>query len=365
MEMQKLIDLYEERKAEKEKIIRSFFIEKTKPFLFMQTPPGNVWGRCNAIDEIYLNNIKYFEDCLLNKSTDTLPYLEPWIGVGVYANAFGCEYLWREDNAPDTHYKYHKIEEVKNIDYPDWRKALLTKMVIDCINYFNDKTGGKLPIVLTDTQSPYDTATLILETTEFFTGCYMHEEIIHGFMQKITDLVIEFSKVQMDAIGSSALVRPGHIFPAMPWMKGIALSDDNIAVASPDINESIAMPYNQQVADAFGRLAVHSCGTWSHTMPIYKNIKGLMMIDCAVDLACDPNPNNPADVRDALRGSGVIAKVRMGNDFGKIEKILKDLVVPDLQLIVQVDYDEKNKEELYKRTTGLLEKLYAKSAVEV
>jgi hypothetical protein len=363
MEINKLIDLYEERKVEKEKNIRNFFTDKTKPFLVMQTPPGNVWGRCNTIEEIYANNIKYFKDCLLNQFTDTLPYLEPWIGVGVYANAFGCEYLWREDNAPDTHYKYHKIDEVKNIGYPDWRKAPLMKMVIDCINHFNDKTKGKLPIVLTDTQSPFDTATLILETTEFFTSCYMNEEIIRDFMQKITNLIIEFSKEQMLAIGESALVRPGHIFPAMPWMKGIALSDDNIAVASPDINESIAMPFNQQIADAFDGLAVHSCGPWAHTMSIYKNIKGLMMIDCAVDLPCDPNPNKPSDVRNAMSGSGVVTKVRMGNDLKQIEKILKDLIVPDLQVIVQVEYDEGRKEEIYKRTTGLLEKLYEKASV--
>ncbi len=359
MEMQKLIDLFEITKSEKEPVVLDFFANK-KPFLVMQSPPGDIWGRCNTIEEIYENNIRYFAKCLQNPYTDTLPYLEPWIGVGVYANAFGCKYLWRDDNAPDTHYCYHKIEDVKNIENPDWRKSPLMKMVIDCIHYFNEKTRGVLPIVLTDTQSPYDTATLILDTTEFFTACYTDQEVVMDFLQKITNLVIEFSKEQMKAIGMPALVQPGHIFPASSQLKGIALSDDNVAVASPDINESIAMPFNQQIADAFGGLAVHSCGNWGHTMPIYKNIRGLFMIDCALGSECDPNPNSPAAVRDALRGSGVIAKVRVGSDMIEIEKILGQLIVPDLQTIVQIEYVEGKSQENYKKVTGLLERFYAR-----
>jgi len=141
MEMQKVVDLFEKRREEKEKKLKDFFVEKQRPFLLMQSPSGDIWGRCNTVEEIYRNNIGYFEKCLQNEHTDILPYLEPWIGVGIYANAFGCEYLWREDNAPDTHYKYHKIEDVKAIEYPDWRKSPLMKMVIDTINYFNDKTN--------------------------------------------------------------------------------------------------------------------------------------------------------------------------------------------------------------------------------
>ena len=239
------------------------------------------------------------------------------------------------------------------------------RMVIDCINNFKEKTQGKLPIVYTDTQSPFDTATLVLDASEFFSACYTDEETVMQFMQTITDLTIEFSKEQMQAIGSDCLVKPGHIFPASTKLRGIALSDDNIAVASPDINERVAMPFNQQIADVFGGLAVHSCGNWSHTMPIYKNLQGLYMIDCALSLECDPNPNAPALVREGLRGSDVIAKVRVGKDMANVEKILNDLIVPDLHTIVQIEYEEGIAGENYKRINGMLEELYARKEVLV
>jgi len=360
-EIEKLADLYERRKEERENKLRLFFLEKTQPFLVIQSPPGNIWGRCNSIEEIYRNNLVYFYDYLMNDYTDDLPYLEPWMGVGVYASAFGCEYLWREDNAPDTYYRYHHLEEIKNISYPEWRSSPVMKQIVDCIVYFNEHTRGKLPIVFTDTQSPFDTATLILETTEFFTGCYTDPGVICNFLQLITNLIIEFSNIQQSLAGECR-VYPGHIFPSMRWLKGIAVSDDNVAVSSVDINETIAMPFLQQLSDSFGGIAIHSCGNWSLTMNVYKQIKGLFMIDCAVDEACDPNPNDPVAVRNALAGSGIIAKVRMGKNLDKIAHILEKLVCKDLQLIVQLDYDEQHHADLYQHTVNLLEELYEKNS---
>ena len=125
--------------------------------------------------------------------------MEPWIGTGVFANAFGCEYHFRDDNAPHVRYRYHKIEEVRDIEYPDYRKSPIMSMVLDCIDCFRERTHDGLPIALTDTQSPFDTATLILDAAEFFTACYTEPEIVTDFLQKITDLIVEFSEVQMRA----------------------------------------------------------------------------------------------------------------------------------------------------------------------
>ena len=37
---------------------------------------------------------------MLAVDTDWVPYLEPWHGVGVYAEAFGCPFEWREGEPP-------------------------------------------------------------------------------------------------------------------------------------------------------------------------------------------------------------------------------------------------------------------------
>jgi len=74
--------------------------------------------------------------------TDDLPYLEPWIGTGVYANAFGCEYIFRDGNTPHTHYRRHRMEEIGAVEYPDWRARPVMNMALDSIDALKQSIGG-------------------------------------------------------------------------------------------------------------------------------------------------------------------------------------------------------------------------------
>ena len=358
MEIQAVIDRFQQRKEEKEARLLDFLQGGATKYIVIQRPPADLWGVCNSIEMIYRNNMAYLEQVLELDWTDELPYLEPWIGTGVYANAFGCEYYWREDNAPDIHYRYHKIEEVQGIDYPDYRKSPVMNMVLDCIDVMKERTLGKLPICLTDTQSPFDTATLILDAVEFFTACYTHEEIAHGFMDLITRMIIEFSQVQANQIGHELLAKPGHIMPSSVSFRGISISDDNLAVSSPLINERIALPYNQKIADAFDGVAVHSCGRWAHTMLKLRGFKNIIMVDCALQTDPDPTPHAPEEVRQAMKGSTMITKVRVGSDAVLFIPVLERVFDPSLRLVVHLDFSAERARENYQVVTDMLARLY-------
>jgi len=358
VEIKELIDLYQLRKEEKERGILEFLEGNGRKFMVIQRTPTEMYGACNSIEQVYRNNIANVERSLGFEWTDELPYLEPWIGVGVYATAFGGVYKWREDNAPDTYYTYHKIDEVKNVEYPDYRKSPIMQMVLDCIDYMKEKTLGQIPISCTDTQSPCDTATLILDTSEFFTACYTHEEIIFDFMKKVTDLIIEFSKVQGERIGQDLWIRPGHIMVSSTAYRGLSISDDNMAVCSPKINQKVVFPYDQMLADAFDGLAIHSCGNWAKTMQRLGLMHNVLMIDCAVSKACDPTPNFPSEVREAMKGKGIITKVRVGSELEEILPQVEALADPDLKLIIELAYSEENAERNYKAVKEKLLELY-------
>jgi hypothetical protein len=362
MEIHEIIDLYLKKKAEKEKSILEFLESNTQDahqhFLVIQKVPTTMYAACNSIEQIYQNNIAYIENSLKFNWSDELPYLEPWIGVGVYATAFGGVYLWREDNAPDTHYTYHKIEQVRNLDYPDYRKSPIMQMVLDCIDYMKEKTLGMIPISCTDTQSPSDTSTLILDTSEFFTACYTDEEIIFDFMKKVTDMIIEFSHVQAERIGKDLWTRPGHMMVSSTAYRGLSISDDNLAVCSPKINQKIAFPFNQLIANAFDGVAIHSCGDWSKTMQLLGQMTNVLNVECSTSLVCDPTPNKPAEIRDALKGKGIIAKVRMGDDLAEVIPQLEALADKDLKLIIELTYSEDKAEKNYKAVKEKLTELY-------
>ena len=358
MEMSRLLDLYQVRKAERGTKIADFFAGRLK-YLLIQRPPSAMWGACNSIAQIYENNIRYFTEQLNLPWTDELPYLEPWIGTGIYATAFGCEYKWRDDNAPDVYYRYHKIEELRGVEKPDYRKSAVMQMALECIDTFLERTRGELPICLTDTQSPFDTASLILDATVFLEACYSEPETVHHFLQVVTDLIIEFSRVQQARIGDSRVAKPGHIMPSSPAYAGISLSDDNLSFCSPVMNDQFPLKYDQQIADAFGGVAIHSCGMWESTMKRVTKMRSVLIIDCAVSPDCDPNPNQPARVRKALEGSGIILKARVGGDVNAALKILDEVVDPAQQIVVEINYDPQAAESNYRAINDKLEALYA------
>ena len=359
MEIQQLIDRYEQRRETREQKCWDFFHADGGGFLIVQHPAGKIWEACNSVDEVCHNNLEYFQDCLRVDWTDDLPYLSPWVGTGVYASAFGCQYVWRDHSAPHVRYRYHRIEEVRDVEYPDYRKSPVMTMVLDCIDCFKERTYGKLPIALTDTQSAFDTATLVVDACELFSACYEDEPTVVELMQKINDLIIEFSRVQIEWIGPELVARPGHQMVSVAGGPGISVSDDNLAVSSPAINQKIALPFDQQLADAFGGIALHSCGTWVHTMPMVREMSNVQVVECAVgEGSNDPDPNPPGDVRRALAGSSIITKARVGGDMNKALNVLDKLADPKLKLVVEIGYDEENAEQNYRLIQQRLRSVY-------
>lgn len=261
-------------------------------------------------------------------------YLEPWHGVGVYANIFGSPVNWSDYDAPQTHYVYHSLEEVENLACPCIMDAELPQMVMETIRYFRKMTGDRLDICLTDTQSPNDSASLILDTTSFFTASLAEPERLAPFMHMLTDIMIEFSEMQFEAIGPNA-THPGHGFLSAPGLRGIAMSDDNMAVISKASYRNTALPYNSRMGEQFGCISIHTCGNFKQNYQIVQQVKNLQLVDCAVSGA-DPDPNAAGRLADAFAGTGIALKVRIGGP--EHWHVLNDLVRPDLKLMLQISH---------------------------
>jgi hypothetical protein len=362
-DLELLTDLWHRRVAERERGILDFYAGR-RQWLVTQRPGYFIYGECNSVPDIVANNLRQMQSWLEFPWTDELPHLEPWIGTGAYASAFGCDYLWRSGEAPDVRARFSRIEEVRGITKPDWRRSPVMRMVLDSIDALIEATQGRFPVSATDPQSPYDTATLALDTSEFFTACYTEPETVAAFVGTITDLLIEFTRVQWDRIGAGRVAKPGHSIPSHPALSGITLSDDNLAVASPLVNERVSLPANRRLSDAFGGLFLHSCGTWHHTMRAAV-AHGATGIDCVVQRVCDPTPDDPADVREALEGTGVMVHARFGQDIDALLADLPRIAGPGLRIMVDILRTEPDDaawariaESNYRRVTERLAELY-------
>ncbi|MDR3709810.1 MAG: uroporphyrinogen decarboxylase family protein [Capsulimonadaceae bacterium] len=357
-EIKHIIDRYQARRAVVLQRLEAFSCRE-RPYLIIQQAPCTIYSHCNTLEQVWEANIADF-DHHLDYASDFLPYLEPWVGTGVYASAFGCDYFWRDNDSPAVHYKAHSIDELDVLPEPCIESSPIMQMVLEIIALFRERGKDQLPISPTDTQSANDTATLVLDACELMVGCYEAPERIHSFLSKINDLIIEFTNQQIAAIGPNLLARPGHIMVSDPALSGISISDDNLAVVSANIGRDFCLKYDQALADAFGGLAIHSCGCWQHLMPDVARMRNVVQVDCAIDLAVDPNPNSPEAVRDAFAGSGIAVKARGISGLEPLLAALPRLVHPDLRLIVPIAAtpDPEESRSIYAAVDRELEILY-------
>ena len=103
--------------------------------------------------------------------------------------------------------------------------------------YFMDRTKGKLPVSLTDVQSPINMLSYLLPITDLFMEVYDDPDGVKEAAMLSAKLLAEFLNKQKAIIGD-ALASPGHGFASSRLFRGIGLSDDNsIMVAEEDYKE--------------------------------------------------------------------------------------------------------------------------------
>ena len=281
---------------------------------------------------------------IMATSNDWIPYLEPWHGVGVYAEAFSCPFTWNDYDAPWTRTIVDSIEKLKKLQRPMLKDAKLLQRVLRTTEYFNEKTKGKIPIAATDTQSPIDTLTLICDTTWFLTEAHDYPDEFHRVLSDITDLIIEFSLVQRSLCTKP--ISPGHIMWSPDIIKGFSVSEDLLVMISPDFYEEFARPYNERIAKALGGVAIHCCGNWAHNFERVKNTRGITMVDLKISKSYDPTPCILGDVIKGFRNTGIAVQVRA--DYNDTE-LINQLLRSDMRtvLVLRWDDDPKLREQRY------------------
>ncbi|GAK59377.1 hypothetical protein Epulo_00015 [Candidatus Vecturithrix granuli] len=299
-------------------------------------PNLDLWtfDTCRRREEFLQRNLELLHTSIEWKSDLVFPHLQPWYGVGIYATAFGAHYIWDENYCPQVRPIFSRTEEIEHIEKPAIETSEPMREVLERIEWYREVTHDQLPICLTDTQSPHDTASLLMETNTFFAECSCCHEKYENFLQAITDIIIEFSEKQMEAIGPR-LSLPGHQMLCHPRFQGISVSDDNMVMLSPRTYQATSLPYLQKIAANFGGIAVHSCGNVTHNIPNLLKIEGLEQVEhaaCVINKS-DPTPTPPENIQAGYGRSGVIAKIRLHKSEACL---LKKLLTKDFKCVVQI-----------------------------
>ena len=209
--------------------------------------------------------------------------LQPQLGIGVFASAFGCTVDFSDSQYPMTHPVIQSGEtanRVYDLPKPNIQSGLL-KDVLEYADYFRLMTADRYPIAMTDLQGPLDTAYLVWDSSDFMVAMLEHSKEVHHLMRQVTDLIIQFVR---ELKGRVKEFVPAHFPPVyLPDGSGISVSEDVLAMISPKLYEEFSLPYINELSEEFGGVLIHSCGNFEHQLDVLTRVHQLRGINFGVN----------------------------------------------------------------------------------
>jgi uroporphyrinogen-III decarboxylase len=207
---------------------------------------------------------------------DFVPTLCPSLGVVAVPSAFGCEVVWWRNDFPSARRAIgENPKAVYDLARPSVKDGELGR-ILEYTRLFIERTGGRLPVRMSDLQGPLDNASLIFGHTRFLEALKTHPREVHHLLELVTDLIIAFVREQRSLVlGLGAEFVPSDFQPWIADGFGLAVANDAGVLISPQMHDEFSVPYLNQIAEACGGVYLHSCGNWLHLFPSLEKIKNL------------------------------------------------------------------------------------------
>ena len=336
---------YEEYAKELNKTCSTFWQEATGVMVYRRMRVGECFSYgCRDKKRSLELQLGALEKSMLFQA-DVPNFLEPWYGIGTVASAFGGDYIWPEGNAPALQTRFTTIDEVMAYEPKDVATTLIGRHTLEMIEYFMDQTKGRLPVSLTDTQSPLNMIGHLYPLDQFFMDLLLEPDKVQQLFERLADLSVRFNNEQVKLIGS-ALASPGHGFASSTKWSGLGMSDDNAIMISPDQYLELAAPTVEKICTPLGGPVFHSCGDWSGWVDAVLQIKGLKMVDGAFSPQTDPGATNNLEAYHRFANTGVVVNARMVGDPETIREQVSRLWVPGMKLVVATYCETPTEQEI-------------------
>ena len=269
----------------------------------------------------------------MDYAADMANYLEPWYGIGIGASAFGAEYIWLDGQAPAVSDRFEDLDEAIACDPKPIETTQIGKDQLAYVEYFLEKTGGKVPMSFCDVQSPLNIISEMMPTTELFTGMLEDPEGYSELAYRAGGLMKDYLLKLKDMIGG-ALALPGHGFASSRVISGMGASADTSIMVSNDMFDELEAEQLADMCKPFGGTFYHSCGNWEKKIPSVLKVPGLIGADGAFSSETDPSPNNPAPFGEAFAAAGKILNARAVGNVETVVDTVKKIWHPGLKLII-------------------------------
>jgi len=327
------IDRYAEYANEQDKKVKAFLEADSGVLVYRRFRVAEVYGWECQDRELSLRLQLGALQQSMDYAADMANYLEPWYGIGIGAAAFGAKYIWLDGQAPAVSDVFSGVEEALTCDPVAIKDTQIGKDQLAYIEYFLEKTKGKMPISFSDVQSPLNIVSEMMPTTALFEDMLDDPDAYSELAYRAGGLMKDYLKIQKDLIGD-ALALPGHGFASSRVMKGMGASADTSIMVSNGMFDELEADQLADMCEPFGGTFYHSCGNWRAKIPSVLAIRNLRGADGAFSSETDPSPNDPAPFGEAFAGTGKILNARAVGNVETVMDTVKKIWHPGLKLII-------------------------------
>lgn len=232
--------------------------------------PENKQARIEYAWAMYLRRleqIQWLED-------DAIPFINPYTGTELFAEAFGCQVHRPTDNNPFAKPLISSPGEVEKIKVPSVNCPPLT-LVFEIADELRRRAGPEAVMRMVDIQSPMDIAALIWDKNTFYTALIETPEAVLELAAKVKLLLVSFLDEWFNHYGCEFIAH----FPEYYFSQGITLSEDEIGAVNPRMFEKYYLPELVELSEHFGGMGMHCCANAHHQWASIKKIPGLKMLN--------------------------------------------------------------------------------------
>lgn len=204
---------------------------------------------------------------------DQIPFLSPYTGTEIFAEAFGCPVHYSGDNMPFALPRIHSASQVRSLRTPSAfappleRPFRIARRLRDA---FPDA-----PVQLPDIQSPFDIAALIWEKGDFYAACIDEPEAVEELCHRVESVLTRFLDAWFQEFGTDYVAH----YPDFFVRGGATLSEDEAGSISPAMFRRFCMPALARLSERYGGLCVHCCANSERQWDNFKAIPGLRLLN--------------------------------------------------------------------------------------
>ena len=155
---------------------------------------------------------------------DYIPSLTSGIHQGTIATAFGCE-EFEKDGQFYVKPVIKEVDDIFRLKKLNMAEKGFTRTILERIKYFRKETQGMLPIHMTDLQGPFSIASSLWNVEELIIAMVDHPAAVRDLLDIISEAIIEFVKLQIEAAEGNIILFHCMPFAWMPPGKALALRD--------------------------------------------------------------------------------------------------------------------------------------------